>query len=153
MQLSDIFLQLGESEFAQLLRAISFGKLKTYKLFDRIKIRLHLAKLNSESMRKAAPRFWTRLSEHDEEFAGDLSQAILVSHMDMIKAVVDELGIPNEDGFFEKDLDGTKYLTGDWLPRVFEKFKDQYPRSVLLFYLNHLNWEMLKSEEVFQVPA
>jgi hypothetical protein len=153
MQLSDIFLQLGEPEFAQLLRGISFGKLKTYKLYDRMKIRFHLAKLNSESMKKAAPRFWARLSAHEDDFANDLSQAILVSHMEMIKAVVDELGIPNEDGFFEKDLDGPKYLTGDWQQRVFAKFKDQYPRSVLLFYLNHLGWELLKSEEIFQVPA
>ena len=153
MQLSDIFLQLGEPEFAQLLRAISFGKLKTYKLFDRMKIRLHLAKLNSESMKKAAPRFWARMAEHDEEFASELSQAILVSHMDMIKAVVDELKIPNEEGFFEKDLEGAKYLIGDWQTNVFDKFKDTYPRSVLLFYLNHLNWELLKAEEVFQVPA
>jgi hypothetical protein len=153
MQLSDIFLQLGETEFASLLRAISFGKLKTYKLYDRMKIRLHLAKLNSESMKKSAPRFWTRLSEHDEEFASDLSQAILVSHMEMIKAVVDELGIPNQDGFFDKDLEGAKYLTGDWQTRVYEKFKDIHPRPVLLFYLNHLGWELLKSEEVFQVPA
>jgi hypothetical protein len=153
MQLSDIFLQLGEPEFAQLLRGISFGKLKTFKLYDRMKIRFHLAKLNSESMKKAAPRFWVRLSAHDDEFANDLSQAILVSHMEMIKAVVDELGIPNQDGFFEKDLDGSKYLTGDWQHRVFDKFKDLYPRAVLLFYLNHLGWELLKSEEVFQVPA
>jgi len=153
MQLSDIFLQLGEPEFALLLRSISFGKLKTFKLYDRMKIRFHLAKLNSESMKKAAPRFWARLSEHDEEFASDLSQAILVSHMDMIKSVVDELQIPNQDGFFEKDLDGAKYLTGDWQPRVFDKFKDTYPQPVLLFYLNHLSWELLKSEEVFQVPA
>ncbi len=57
-------------------------------------------------MTKAAPRFWARLVEKDEDFATDLSQAILVSHLDMIKAVLDELGIPNQEGFFDKDIDG-----------------------------------------------
>src|SRR5689334_25281447 len=150
MQLSEIFVGLGESMFAQLLRTISIGKLKTYQLYDRMKVRLHLSKLNSEMVRKAEPKFWTRLSEHDEEFATDLAQAILVSHLDMIKAVLDELGIPNQEGFFDKEIDGAKYLTGDWQKRVFEKFKGVYPEAVLLFYLNHLGWELAKSEQVFQ---
>lgn len=150
MQLSEIFVGLGESMFAQLLRTISIGKLKTYQLYDRMKVRLHLSKLNSEMVRKAEPKFWTRLSEHDEEFATDLAQAILVSHLDMIKAVLDELAIPNQEGFFDKEIDGAKYLTGDWQKRVFEKFKGVYPEAVLLFYLNHLGWELAKSEQVFQ---
>jgi hypothetical protein len=153
MQLSDIFLGLGEPAFTQLLRNISLGKLKTYQLFDRVKVRLHLAKLNSEHLRKAEPRLWTRLSEHDEDFATDLSQAILVSHLDMIKAVLDELGIPNEEGFFAKDIDGSKYLTDGWERRVYEKFKDAYPQAVVLFYVNHLGWELKKSDQVFQAQA
>lgn len=153
MQLSEIFLGLGEAAFAQLLRHISIGKLKTYQLYDRIKVRLHLAKLNSENVRKAEPRFWARLAEHDEDFATDLAQAILVSHLDMIKAVLDELGIPNEDGFFAKDIDGSKYLTDGWEQRIFEKFKSVYPPAVLLFYLNHLGWELIKSDRVFQAQA
>ena len=99
MQLSEIFLGQGEPQFTDLLRGISIGKLKTYQLYDRMKVRLHLAKLNSENLRKAAPKFWTRLEEKDEEFAGELAQAILVSHLDMIKAVIDDLGIPNQEGF------------------------------------------------------
>src|SRR5271170_7812753 len=111
MQLSDIFIGLGEPAFTQLVRAISIGKLKTYQLYERMKIRFHLAKLNSENLRKAEQRFWARISERDDEFAMDLAQAILVSHLDMIKAVLDELGIPNEEGFFSKDIDGSKYFT------------------------------------------
>jgi hypothetical protein len=118
-----------------------------------MKVRFYLAKLNSENLRKAAPKFWTRISDHDEEFANELAQAILVSHLDMIKAVVDELGIPNQEGFFDKDIDGLKYLTEGWQQRIYEKFKATYPPPVLLFYINHLGWELAKSEEVFQVPA
>jgi hypothetical protein len=93
------------------------------------------------------------VTEKDDEFATDLGQAILVSHLDMIKAVIDDLGIPNQDGFFDKDIDGSKYLTDGWQQRTYEKFKDAYPAQVLLFYINHLAWELAKSEEVFLVPA
>jgi hypothetical protein len=150
MQLSAIFISLGEQSFTSLLRGISIGKLKTYQLYDRMKARLHLAKLNSENVRKAEPRFWTRLAENDEDFATDLSQAILVSHLDMIKAVLDDLAIPNQEGFFDKDIDGAKYLTEGWQQKTYDKFKDVYPASVLLFYINHLDWEVSKAEKIFQ---
>ena len=153
MQLSEIFLGLGQPSFAQLLRGISIGKLKTYQLFDRIKARMHLAKLNSENIRKAEPRLWARLGERDEDFATDLAQAILVSHLDMIKAVLDELDIPNEDGFFAKDIDGSKYFTAGWQQRVYDKFKAGYPAPLLIFYINHLDWELAKAEQVFQPAA
>lgn len=152
MRLSGIFLGLGEESLPELLRGISIGKLKTFQLYDRLKLRLHLNKLNSETLRKAAPRFWQRLSEGDEDFAAELSQAILVSHLDMIRAVLDELGIPHEDGFFAKDLDAGKYLTDGWQQRAFNRVKDQFPRALGLFYINHLGWELAKQEEVF-LPA
>jgi hypothetical protein len=153
MQLCEIFLGLGEPSFAQVLRNISIGKLKTYQLYDRMKTRLHLAKLNSENIRKAEPRLWARIGEMDEDFAADLAQAILVSHLEMIKAVLDEIGIPNEDGFFAKDIDGSKYLTEGWQQKTHDKFKDVHPPAVLLFYINHLDWELAKAEQVFQPAA
>ena len=152
MQLRDVFLGLGEEQFQQLMRSISLGRLKTYQMYDRFKTRLYLNKLNSETLRRSAPRAWARIPE-DEEFAADVAQAILISHLDMIKAVVDDLGIPNQEGFFDKDIDGPKYLTDGWQQRTYEKFKDTFPAQVLLFYINHLAWELAKSEEVFQVPA
>lgn len=152
MQLSDIYLGLGQEAFTELLKSISLGKLKTYQLFERIKLRLHLQKLNAEHLRKGAPRFWTRLEQHDEEFATELAQAILVSHLDMIKAVLDAMAIPHEEGFFAKDLDPSQYLKEGWQQMVMDRFREVYPRAVLLFYINHLAWEVAKSETVF-VPA
>ncbi|MDQ6706493.1 MAG: hypothetical protein M3Z85_11020, partial [Acidobacteriota bacterium] len=67
MQLSDVFLQLGEDGFKQVLRGVAIGKLKTFQLYDRFKTRTHLVKLNTENLRNAAPRFWSRLEQHDEE--------------------------------------------------------------------------------------
>ena len=152
MQLSEIFIGLGEPSLAQLLRSVSLGKLRTYQLFDRMKARLHVAKLNSEHIRKAEPRLWARLNEHDEDLATDLSQAVLVSHMDMIKAVLDHLGIPNQDGFFDKDMDGAKYLTEGWQQKAYDQFKDTYPPPLLLFYINHLGAELNTAQQVF-LPA
>lgn len=153
MQLSDVFRNLGEDRFSQLLRGISLGKLRTFQLYERIKVRLHLGKLNGESLKKCVPRLWERLGEQDEALATDLSQAILISHMDLIVAVLNFLGIPHEDGFFAKDLDASPYLTEGWTGRVFEHFKDQYPEPVLLFYINHLALEMGKAQEPFAPAA
>jgi hypothetical protein len=143
MQLSDIFLQLGEENFNNLLRSISIGRLKTYQLYDRVKTILYLNKLNSETLRKAGPRIWARIGEHNEEFAGEVSQVILISHQ----------GIPHEDGFFAKDADVAGHLKEGWQQQVWEKFHTVYPAPALLFYINHLGWEITKAEQVFQPAA
>jgi hypothetical protein len=153
MQLCDIFLNLGEENFEQAMRSVSMGKLRTYQLFDRVKARLHVNKLNSETLRKAAPRVWTRLAERDDDVATDLSQAILVSHLDMIKAVLDHLGVPHEDGFFAKDADVSAHLKDGWQAEVWEKFRGAFPPAALLFYINHLAWEVAKAENVFRPAA
>jgi len=152
MRLSDIFLTLGEPAFQQLIRSVSIGKLKTYQLYERVKLRFHMAKLNSETLRKAAPRLWARIVDRDEEFAADISQVVLVSHLDMIVDVLNLVGIPHEDGFFAKDLNATENLTEGWQQRVLDAFRGKYNEAVLLFYINHLGWELIKTTEVFQ-PA
>jgi hypothetical protein len=152
MQLSDAFLSLGEPSFIDLVRHVSIGRLKTYQMYETLKTRAHVAKLNTETLRKAAPRFWARLGEGDEEFAKDLAQAVLVCHMEMIADVLNFLGIPNQNGFFEKNLDPAPYLTEGWQQRVYGKFQGAYPESVLRLYINHLAWELAKEPEMF-VPA
>ena len=142
MPLTDVFLDLGQDGFGQLLRGVSMGKLKTYQLYDRIKTRAHLPKLNAEALQKATPRLWIRISDKDEEFAQDLSQAVLVCHLDMIVAVLNFLEIPHEEGFFAKDIDPKPFLTEGWQERVHDQFKDVYPASLLRFYTAHLAWEL-----------
>ncbi len=153
MQLCDVYRKLGEEGFTQLVRGISMGKLKTYQLFDAFKTRTHMVKLNTEHLRKAAPRLWARINEGDEDFAKDFAQAVLVSHLDLIAAVLDFLGIPNQSGFFEKDLQASQYLTEGWAERTFEQFRGSYPEPLLLFYLNHLAWELKGAEEPFAPAA
>ena len=169
MQLSDIFLRMGPEQFEQLLRSISLGRLKTFQMFEPFKTRLHLHKLNTEALRKCAPslsrriiralrkcapRQFARLQEEgNADLATDLAQAILISHMDMIKAVLDELGVPHEDGFFAKDTDVSTYLKEGWQQIAWDKFHDKYPPAALLFYINHLAWEVAKAEDVFAPAA
>jgi hypothetical protein len=152
MQLSEVFRALGENGLAELLRHVSIGRLRTYQLYENLKVRAHARKLNTETLRKSGPRFWSRLVEGDEELARDLAQGVLVSNLEMVQAVLDFLGIPNRDGFFEKDLDAGQYLTEGWQQRVWERFHGQFPETLLVFYINHLGWELGKAEEVF-VPA
>lgn len=152
MRMCGVFLALGPDVFEDLLRHVSMGKLKTFQIYDRFKVRARLAKLNSESLRKAHTRLWARLETGEEDFATDLSQVLLISHLDMIAGVLNFLNIPHQDGFFEKDLKPEQYLTEGWQERAYQNFKDKFPKSTLLFYINHLDWELTKPEKVF-VPA
>jgi hypothetical protein len=152
MKISDVFVQLGDDAFGQLLKGISMGKLKTYQLYVRFKTRTHLNKLNTENLKKSGPTLMGRLRGQDEELATDLSQAILISHFDMIVAVLDHLSIPHEDGFFVKDLNPGPYLTEGWQDRVFQNFHGKFPDALLLFYINHLGVELANEEKVY-LPA
>jgi hypothetical protein len=149
MKLADLFIALGEEGFRELIRTISIGKLRTYQMYERLKTRAHLPKLNVEGLRKATPRFWSRLSEPDDEFASDLSQAILVSNLNMVIEILDFLGVPHTEGFFEKDLDAGSILTEGWQQRAYNEFKEKYPKPLVLFYLNHLALEVMKAEQPF----
>lgn len=152
MQLSEVFRSLGEASFGQLVRSVAIGRLRAFQLYDGLKIRAHLRKLNTETLRQAAPKLWLRLTAGDEELARELAQAVLVSNIELVQAVLDFLGIPHRDGFFEKDLDATPYLTEGWQQRVWERFRQQYPEPLVLFYINHLGWELGKVERTF-APA
>jgi len=150
MQLSDVYLGMGEEAFGQLIRGISIGKLKTYQIYEGFKVRAHQQKLHTEAQRRAVPRFRGRQEERDEDFDRDLAQAILVSQIDLITAVLDFLGVPHENGFFSKDMDAKPYFTEGWEDRVMEKFRAVYPEPILVFYMNHLRWELLGASEPYR---
>ena len=152
MLISDVYRGLGEENFAKLVRGISIGKLKTYQIYEGFKVRAHLQKINTEILRKSAPKFWARIMEGDEDFGKDLGQSVLVSHLDMIAAALDFLGVPHENGFFAKDMDPKTYFTEGWEGRVYNEFKSKFPEAILVFYINHLRWEALGAEDLF-IPA
>jgi len=84
--------------------------------------------------------------------ADSIHQTALVFNLDLIGAVLDFLGIPKQDGFFEKNLDASPYLTEGWQRRVYDQFRGVHPEPVLLLYINHLAWELVKAPEVFVPP-
>lgn len=152
MKLHQLFLALGEDSFRSQLRGISMGTLRTYQIHDRLKARLRLAKLNTENLRLAAPKLFSRLQEGDEELAIDLSQSILVSQLKMIGAVLDFFQIPHEDGFFAKETNPKDFLPDGWQGKAYEEFKEKYPPVLVVFYVNHLAIEMDPEAAIFQ-PA
>jgi len=143
---------MGEAAFAELLKRISISRLRTYQIYEHVKVRTRLNKLNTEHLRNAAPRLWARLAGQDSDLASDLAQAILVSHLDMIIAALDALGIEHQDGFFSKDADLSAQLAGDWQQKTYDALKEKYPPVVLEFYLNHLGVESGRASELFK-PA
>jgi hypothetical protein len=149
MEISDVYLGMGQDAFDRLVRSVSIGKLKTYQMYEGFKVRAHLSKVNTELLRKSVPRFWARIEGHDEDFGKDLAQVILVSHLEMIVAILDFLGVPHENGFFAKDMDPKPFFTEGWEDRVFQKFRDRFPEPVLVFYVNHLRWELLGATEPY----
>jgi len=152
MGISDVYVGMGRDAFERLVRSVSIGKLKTYQMYEGFKVRAHLPKVNTELLRKSVPRFWTRVEACDEDFGRDLAQAILVSHLEMIVAILDFLGVPHENGFFAKDMDPKPFFTEGWEDRVYQKFREGYPEPLLVFYVNHLRWELLGAAELYR-PA
>lgn len=153
MEISEVYKGLGQEAFGQLIRGVSIGKLRTYQIYEGFKVRAHLHKVNTEALRKSVPKLWDRILGGDEEFGRDLAQAVLVSHLDMIGAVLDLLGVPHENGFFAKDMDPKPYFTEGWEDRVFGKFRTEFPEPLLLFYMNHLRWELLSATDVYRPAA
>jgi hypothetical protein len=121
-------------------------------MYEGFKVRAHLHKVNTELLRKSIPKFWARVNERDEDFGKDLAQAMLVSHLEMISRVLDFLDVPHENGFFAKDIDAKPFFTEGWEDRVYEKFRSEFPGPILLFYVNHLRWELLGASEPYH-PA
>jgi hypothetical protein len=148
MTLCDVYIALGEEKFRELLKCVSMSRLRTYQIFDHIKTRTRLVKLNSENLRKAAPRLWERLAAQDDALAGDLAQAILVSQLDLIVAALDFLGVPHQDGFFSKETKISGYLTGDWAERCTAHLSGKFAPAAVQFYLNHLALEAGVLEEL-----
>ena len=149
--MSEIFQSLGQAALDDLVRRISLGTLRAYKMYDQFKVWSHLNKLNTEHLRKATPKFWERLAQHDEDLAKQLAQAILVSNIDFVVQVLDYLKIPHDgNGFFQKDTSTKQYLTEGWQRRVFDEFKERHPEALVRLYINHLMWEVNKQAPVWQ---
>ena len=143
MQLSDVFLALERPAFEELVRGISMGSLRTYQVYETLKVHAGLHKLNRERLRKAVPRLWEQLEGASQDLARDLAQGVLVSNLSMVADVLDFLEIPHDgNGFFDKEGSAKDQLSEGWQQRVADSFREKYPKSLILLYINHLDWEL-----------
>lgn len=150
MTLTDAYRALGRPRFDTLVGAVSIGALKTYSVYEGFKARSRLGKLNRQRLRRAAPRLWARIAEGDSGLARDFAQAVLVSNIDFVVSVLDFLEIPHDgNGFFDKDANPGEKLSNGWRQRVFDEFRGRRGEALVLFYINHLGWEMGRAEEPF----
>jgi hypothetical protein len=153
MELSEVYRSMGRERFDELIGEVSMGSLRTYKLVDSFKVHTRVGKLNREHLRKATPHLWERLQQGDEELARELAQGVLVSNLDFVVEVLDFLEIPHDGaGFFDKEgTAAAEKLTEGWQKRVFDEFHPRYPESLVLLYVNHLDWELAKPSTPFVV--
>ncbi len=150
MTLSEVLRGLGQERFEALLKEISMGALRTYKLVDNIKVRARLPKLNRDKLRRAAPKLWERLGDGDEDLARDLSQGMLVSNLDLVVEALDRLGIEHDgSGFFDKDAQADDKLAEGWRETLLAELRERYAEHLVLLYINHLDCELGDPEEVF----
>ena len=150
MQLTDAYRALGQQRFDTLVSSVSIGALKTYSVYEGFKVRSRLGKLNRQRLRRASPKLWERIAGGDGGLARDFAQAVLVSNIDFVVNVLDFLEIPHDgNGFFDKDADPGEKLKDGWRQKVFAEFRERRGEALVLFYINHLGWEMERMDEPF----
>jgi hypothetical protein len=49
-------------------------------------------------------------------------------------------------------MDAKPYFTEGWEDRVREKFRGVFPDPLVVFYINHLRWELLGAGDLYR-PA
>ncbi len=150
MELAAVYAALGEECSSRLIRKISIGATKTFGVYEEIKVRSRLRRLNRQALRTAAPRLWGRMANGDTHLAKDLSQGILVSNIPLVVAVLNDLGIEHDgSGFFDKDADYADQLVAGWPTRVLENHSEEHGRELVLLYINYLGWETESLDQPF----
>ena len=54
---------------------------------------------------------------------------------------------------FAKDTDVAAILKEGWQQSAWDQFQEKFPKAPLLFYINHLGWEVANAKEVFAPAA
>ena len=154
MDLVRVYAALGQDRCIRLVRTISIGALRTYGVYEAIKIRSRLHTLNRQKLRAVSAKLWKRIADGDADLARDLSQGVLVSNIPLVVAVLDHLGIEHDDnGFFAKDADYSQQFASGWTESVFKEFTGRYSEDLVLLYINHLGWETGALDSPYMGPG
>lgn len=150
MELAEVYVALGQERTVRLARTISIGALKTFGVYEGIKIRSRLHRFNRRKLRAAAPKLWRRIASGDSGLAREFSQAVLVSNIPLMVEVLDLLDIEHDgNGFFAKESDYSQQLGSGWPKTVSEECLGRYSEELVLLYINHLGWETGTLHEPF----
>ncbi len=150
MDWPEVYERLGVERSDRLVRSVSIGALKTFKVYKALKIRSQLHTLNRQKLRAASGNLWHRIVRGDADLAHELTQAVLVSNIDFVVEVLDHLGIEHGgNGFLAKEGDYAEQLGAGWERTVFDTFRNRYPEELVLLYINHLGWETATLERPF----
>lgn len=154
MDLVGVYAALGQDRCTRLVRTISIGALRTYGVYQAIKVRSRLHTLNRQKLRAVSQKLWKRIAEGDADLARDLSQGVLVSNIPLVVAVLDFLNIEHDDnGFFAKDADYSHQFASGWPEAVFREFSGRFSDDLVLLYINHLGWETGALDIPYMGPA
>ena len=150
MDLAEVYEALGQERVARSIRTISMGALRTFGVYQALKVGSRLRKLNRLNLQRATGRLWQRVADGDTDLGRDLSQAVLVSNIPLVTEVLDCLELEHDgNGFFSKDSDHADKLTEGWAERVFAHCKDRFDQDLILLYINYLGWETKVLDEPF----
>lgn len=150
MDLAEVYEALGQERVAPSIRTISMGALKTFGVYQAVKVRSRLRKLNRSNLRRAAETLWQRVADGDTDLGRDLSQAVLVSNIPLVTSVLDFLEIEHDgNGFYSKDSDHSDQLSEGWAERAFAHCEDRFDQDLVLLYINYLGWETEALKEPF----
>lgn len=150
MDLAEVYEALGQERVAGSIGTISMGALKTFGVYQSLKVGSRLRKLNRLNLQRATGRLWQRVADGDTDLGRDLSQAVLVSNIPLVTEVLDCLELEHDgNGFFSKDSDHADKLTEGWAERAFAHCKDRFDQDLVLLYINYLGWETKALDEPF----
>lgn len=150
MDLAEVYEALGQERVARSIRTVSMGALRTFGVYQAVKVRSRLRKLNRLNLQRAAERLWQRVADGDTDLGRDLSQAVLVSNIPLVTEVLDYLEVGHDgNGFYSKDSDHGDKLSEGWAERTFAHCKDRFDQDLILLYINYLGWEAKALDEPF----
>lgn len=150
MDLAEVYEALGQERVVRTARSISMGALKTFGVYQALKVGSRLRKLNRSNLQRAARNLWQRVADGDTDLGRDLSKAVLVSNIPLVIDVLDCLELEHDgNGFFSEDSDHADKLSEGWAEKAFAHCKDRFDQDLLLLYINYLGVETEALDEPF----
>lgn len=137
----ELISQVSEPTFSAMISACSRKVRDT--LFARMGIKskpagvtLQLAKQQEGQVKKLHERFKSASSEAESNVCQEIIRNWLYTQRPMLKATLDYLKIPNQDGLVDTELDFFKSLSPEDTKKLFENVSAQFNPEYVWIYLH-----------------